>query len=144
MISKVFDLFVQVDRSLDRSQGGLGIGLTLVRRLMELHGGSVRVRSEGPGRGSEFICLEPTAHGASPSSRRESHPCRVNRAIRVLPKILVVDDNVDSARSLSRLLRLSGHEVSTVHDGLGALERFEEFDRSSCFLEHWTSRDGRL
>ena len=135
MLPKVFDLFTQVDRSLDRSQGGLGIGLTLVRRLMELHGGSVQALSEGPGLGSEFVLRMPSiarvAAGAgagdrAPSPDREPSECY---------RILIVDDNADSARSLSRLLRLSGHEVSTVHDGPAALEQIEALDPEFIFLD---------
>lgn len=133
MISKVFDLFVQVDRSLDRSQGGLGIGLTLVRRLMELHGGRVRVRSDGPGLGSEFVLSLPVLERVEVIEDKPSQAGLTEKSATY--RILVVDDNLDSARSLSRLLRLSGHAVNTVHDGPRALEQFEESDPEFVFLD---------
>jgi signal transduction histidine kinase/DNA-binding response OmpR family regulator len=123
MLASVFDLFTQVDRSLDRSQGGLGIGLTLVQRLVELHGGRVQVASEGPGRGSEFIVRLPLAH-APPQSPANAP---ADTSVAPLPtaqrlKILVVDDNVEAADSLGRLLRIEGHQVSCAYDGLSAVE----------------------
>jgi signal transduction histidine kinase/DNA-binding response OmpR family regulator len=133
MLSEVFDLFTQVDRSLDRSQGGLGIGLTLVRRLVDLHGGVVQALSEGPGRGSEFILRIPAIAEVKPESgeplrrdlRERSSPCR----------ILIVDDNADSAKSLARLLQLSGHEVSMAHDGPAALHQFEVNEPAFVLLD---------
>lgn len=121
MLPKVFEMFTQVDRSLERSQGGLGIGLTLVKVLVELHGGSVEARSDGPGQGSEFVVrlpVEPTAVPVagppSESGERAGPPgtCR----------ILVADDNVDSAASLALMLKIMGHEVRTANDGLQAVE----------------------
>ena len=138
MLSRIFDLFTQVDRSLDRSEGGLGIGLTLSRRLMEMHGGAVEARSEGPGRGSEFLLRLPAVHG--PESRSEpaagsngasadaAEPSRRSR-------VLIVDDNVDSARSLARLLRLSGHEVETAGDGPGALDQIVTLNPNVVLLD---------
>ena len=137
MLSQVFDLFTQVDRSLDRSEGGLGIGLTLVRRLIEMHGGSAHARSEGPGRGSEFILRLPAlpevglridGHRPSPAGAglRDGEPAGDRDRRGTSPfRILIVDDNADSARSLARLLRLSGHEVNTAGDGPGALREIE-------------------
>ncbi len=117
MLPKIFDLFTQVHHALDRSQGGLGIGLTLVRRLVESHGGTVSVRSEGAGRGSEFIVEFPltdarTAEPPKPTTRISPGP----------RKILVVDDQVDSASILARLLRSRGHQARAVGDGASALE----------------------
>jgi PAS domain S-box-containing protein len=111
----IFDLFVQADQSLDRAQGGLGIGLTLVRSLVEQHGGTIAVRSEGTGCGSEFIVrlpLLPTASGGAgnvdgPAPEAAPHPMRV----------LVVDDNRDSALTLGMLLEFRGHEVRYAGDG---------------------------
>jgi signal transduction histidine kinase/CheY-like chemotaxis protein len=124
MLSRVFDLFTQVDRSLDRSEGGLGIGLTLVHRLMEMHGGRVEARSEGPGRGSEFILRLPAAsangqHREGPKAPAAAGDAAADR--RASCRILIVDDNQDSARTLERLLRISGHEVHTAPDGPAAL-----------------------
>jgi PAS domain S-box-containing protein len=122
MLPRVFDLFTQVDPSLDRTQGGLGIGLTVVRKLAEMHGGSVSVASEGLGRGSEFVvrlplvAREPEADAAA-SVEIAPHPLR----------ILVVDDNVDMARSLARLLEQAGNAVTTAHDGHAALAAARRF-----------------
>jgi PAS domain S-box-containing protein len=118
MLGKVFDLFSQVDRSLDRSQGGLGIGLTLVRSLVGLHGGTVRALSEGPGLGTELVVRLPVL----------PVPCETLVEKRALAdsaprrRILVVEDNVDSAAALFELLRLWGHEVRVALDGAAAVE----------------------
>ncbi len=116
----IFDLFTQADRSLDRSQGGLGIGLALVQRLVAMHRGTVKVRSDGPGRGSEFTVRLPLPTSPVPepppptveSDGRTAHAGRV----------LVVDDNVDSAEILAKLLRMSGHDVRTAYTGPTALD----------------------
>jgi CheY-like chemotaxis protein len=120
MLSEVFELFTQGERTLDRSQGGLGIGLSLVKTVVELHGGSVSATSEGVDRGSEFVirlpCLRPeesNGYQAAPSGLRQPTPPR---------RILVVDDSKDAAESLAMLLSLSGHHVAVAHDGVQALE----------------------
>ncbi|MBX6312540.1 MAG: response regulator [Isosphaeraceae bacterium] len=120
MLPQIFELFTQVERSLDRSQGGLGIGLTLVKSLVELHGGSVAVASEGPGRGSTFTLRLPAA-APGPAPRPEPARAEPTRA-QPGRRILVVDDNPDLAQGLSKLLTRSGHRVRTVHDGPSALE----------------------
>jgi two-component system CheB/CheR fusion protein len=121
MLPKVFDPFTQADRSLDRSQGGLGIGLTLVRSLVELHGGRVEAASEGLGRGSEFIVRLPALAGeprpAAAPGREEGPPDAAAGR-----RVLVVDDNADAAECLAWVLRARGHEVCTAHDGVAALE----------------------
>jgi len=119
----IFDLFTQADRSLDRSQGGLGIGLSLVQRLVDMHGGTVEVKSEGPGKGSEFAVRQPL-NVASPMPPEPSEPIE-RRA--VAGRVLVVDDNVDSAEIMARLLRMSGYEVRTAYTGLDAMELAEGF-----------------
>ena len=129
LLPAVFDLFVQADRSLDRSQGGLGIGLTLVKNLVELHGGSIAALSEGLGKGSEFVAWLPLVPAptvpALPTSRAAPNPCRV----------LVVDDNVDAAQSLALLLQTTGHEVHTSHDGVTALENARDWRPEVVLLD---------
>jgi CheY-like chemotaxis protein len=122
VLPRIFDMFMQVDRSIERSQGGLGIGLTLVQLLVEMHGGTVRAHSEGPGRGSEFMVRLPAAPQRSGPGREEiatvpGAGAEISRALRVL----VVDDNQDAAESLAILLRHAGCDVRTAHDGLEAV-----------------------
>jgi PAS domain S-box-containing protein len=118
MLSRVFDLFAQVDRSAARAQGGLGIGLTLVRSLVEMHGGQVEVRSDGPGHGTEFIVRLQLAAGRT----AEPVPARDPRVLsRLRLRVLVVDDNRDAADSLEMLLRLGGTECHVAYDGPAAL-----------------------
>jgi signal transduction histidine kinase len=119
-LPRVFDLFMQEDQSLERTQGGLGIGLSLVRSLVELHGGTIQAFSAGPGQGSEFVMRLPVLIQAAPKNpvrRRDSRPNPSAPPCR----ILIVDDNADSAESLALLLRHVGHEVETAYDGLDAL-----------------------
>lgn len=117
-LTRVFEMFSQVTSSIERSEGGLGIGLALVRGLVEMHGGRVEARSDGPGRGSEFVVQLPlpatTGDVAAPPSRARALPPAPRR-------ILVADDNVDAAESLALLLRLEGHVVEVVHDGAQAV-----------------------
>jgi signal transduction histidine kinase/DNA-binding response OmpR family regulator len=120
MLAKVFDLFTQVDRSLDRSQGGLGIGLTLARRLVEMHGGTLEALSEGTGRGSEFVVRLSTLVEAPKQETPKS--ADVARTGGDQLRILVVDDNVDAADSVAWLLRTKKHEVCVAHDGRAAVE----------------------
>lgn len=123
VISHIFDLFTQEQRSLDRSQGGLGIGLTLVRRLVEMHGGQVVAESQGPGLGSEFLVRLPLLPALSILEDDESLDPAQNSDQDSSPlHILIVDDNVDGARMLTRLVQSWGHEVSLAHDGPTGLE----------------------
>jgi len=127
MLSKVFDLFTQVDRSLDRSQGGLGIGLTLVRRLVEMHGGRVQATSAGPGLGSEFVVRLPAIIPVEHPEHPADNGATVERRAPASCRVLVVDDNVDAAESLAMLLRFNGHEVRLAFEGPGALDAAVEF-----------------
>jgi signal transduction histidine kinase len=119
-IDQIFELFAQVDNTLERARDGLGLGLTLVKTLVEMHGGAVEARSAGPGRGSEFTVRLPLLSG--PPSAPPRPPSSVKPAALVPCRILVADDNRDSADSLALLLRLMGHTVVTAHDGLDAVE----------------------
>src|SRR6516225_3896337 len=122
MLPRIFDLFVQAERRLDRSQGGLGIGLTLVRRLVEMHGGTVTAHSEGPGKGSEFVVRLPALTAEEKGELLRKPPEVQQPVAPTAPRrILVVDDNVDAAESLAVLLRLDGHEVRVASDGPEAL-----------------------
>lgn len=116
LLTKIFDLFMQAESTLARSQGGLGIGLTLVRRLVELHGGRIEALSEGPGKGSEFVIHLPNSSQPSAETKPQANAV----AIPFL-RVLVVDDNVDAAESLAVLLRDLGQEVRVAHDGRAAL-----------------------
>lgn len=120
MLPRVFDIFAQVDRSLERSQGGLGIGLSLVKGLVEMHGGEVEARSDGRGMGSEFIVRLPVVLSLADPERAEDGTDRTYRTVR--RRILVVDDNRDAAISLAMMLKLMGNETQTAHDGLEALD----------------------
>jgi PAS domain S-box-containing protein len=125
LLDRIFDLFVQEPQALDRTRGGLGLGLTLVRRLVELHGGSVAAASEGPGRGSEFsIRLPRLAEADVPAPAREAG--RGPAAPRPR-RVLIVEDNADARESLSLLLRLSGHEVETSENAMEGLEKLAAF-----------------
>ncbi len=128
----IFELFVQGDQPVDRSQGGLGVGLTLVRSLVALHGGRVEARSDGPGRGSEFLIRLPALNQPAPAKARPALDRRgPNRTLRVL----VVDDNADAAEMLSHALRDSGHQVREEHDGLSALVTAADFNPDVVLLD---------
>lgn len=123
-LPKVFDLFAQADRPIDRTQGGLGIGLTVVRRLVELHGGGVEARSDGPGTGTEIVVRLPLVEGTDAEDDvAETRSSSGGRAVRVL----LVEDNEDGARTLAAILELHGHRVRVAGDGLTALEVAREF-----------------
>jgi CheY-like chemotaxis protein/two-component sensor histidine kinase len=130
-LARIFEMFVQLDRSLERSVGGLGIGLTLVKTLVESHGGTVEVRSDGPGRGAEFtvrLPLRPVAQAAAETTAAAPAPPPARR-------ILIVDDNHDSAESLAMMLALTGHETRTAHDGLAAVEAADAFRPDLMLLD---------
>jgi PAS domain S-box-containing protein len=124
-LASVFDMFTQVSDSSEMSQGGLGIGLTLVKQLVEMHGGFIEASSAGPGQGSEFVVRLPLLlerpRPRPSSSRRVDSPSQATAR-----RILIVDDNRDAARSLSMLLKLTGNQTSLAYDGLEALEMAEK------------------
>jgi two-component system CheB/CheR fusion protein len=121
LLSRVFDLFMQGDRSLDRAQGGLGIGLTLVRSLVELHGGTIEAQSEGPGRGSDFIVRLPVI--VHPAAEPESAPNLGSSPHKnEVRRILLIDDNADLTSTMSALLRLIGHDVTVCSDGPSGID----------------------
>ncbi|HEV3168289.1 MAG TPA: CHASE3 domain-containing protein, partial [Isosphaeraceae bacterium] len=128
----MFDLFAQGQRSLDRTEGGLGVGLTIVKDLAELHGGSVSARSEGVGQGSEFTVRlpatdeQPATSQPTPSREQSSHQGS---------RILIVDDNRDLARGLAKLLRLLGHETESAHDGPSGIEAVRAYRPEVILLD---------
>ncbi len=133
MLPKVFEMFAQVDRSLHRANSGLGIGLSLVKALVEMHGGSVEARSDGPGRGSEFlvrlpVVLTPPAASRPPSTAASTTASPPRR-------ILIVDDNRDTAISLATVLKILGHRTEVAFDGLEALEAARDFQPDVVLLD---------
>jgi len=139
LLPRIFDLFTQGERGLDRSQGGLGIGLTLVRSLVEMHGGCVAGHSDGPGRGSEFIVRLPVLPQAPPAG-----PDSPGSPVRRAPeqscasagrRVLVVDDSISTAQSMSALLQLEGHDARVAYDGQKALETAAAFRPEVVLLD---------
>ena len=132
-LPRIFEMFTQVDTSLERSRDGLGIGLTLVKNLVEMHDGTVEARSAGVGQGSEFVVRLPLLSEPLPALPQQ--PSGVKPVATVQRRILVVDDNRDAAESLAMLLKLSGHEVHTAHDGLEAVEAAAKFQPDVILLD---------
>jgi two-component system CheB/CheR fusion protein len=131
MLPRVFELFTQVNPQIDRSKGGLGIGLTVVRKLTEMHGGSVSATSEGLGQGSEFTVRLPRSQGSP-----ETDVCAIPVAgPRQGLRVMVVEDNVDTARSMSQLLNKAGCSTKVVHDGVAALDSADEFQPEVVLLD---------
>jgi CheY-like chemotaxis protein len=131
-LATIFELFAQADRTLDRAQGGLGVGLTLVQRLVELHEGSVQASSLGAGRGAEFMVSLPLQARMEKTEMSDSNYA--------LPapggcRVLLVDDNVDSAQTMATLLRMEGHETDVVYDGETALQRAQVMSPDAVFLD---------
>jgi signal transduction histidine kinase len=132
MLSRIFELFTQADRSLHRTGGGLGIGLNLCRRLVQLHGGEIVAQSDGPGRGSEFTVRLPIraeSEAIHPVTPTESSTTGRGR------RILLVDDNTDTASLLERLLQRRGHLVRTAHDGIAGLQAAHDFQPEIVLLD---------
>jgi CheY-like chemotaxis protein len=136
LLPRIFDMFVQAEYAGTRTQGGLGIGLTLVHQLVKMHGGSVSAHSEGRGKGSEFVVRIPAlpktapTEGAPPTQGQGAAtpaiPCR---------KVLVVDDNHDAAETLALLLKLEGQDIRVSHDGAAALQAASDFRPEVVFLD---------
>ncbi|MDP8983913.1 MAG: PAS domain S-box protein [Pseudomonadota bacterium] len=131
MLAYVFELFAQVDRSYDRTDGGLGLGLTLARRLVEMHAGRIEAHSDGPGRGSEFVVRVPTL-GDAPGATADGTvaPRAVGRL-----RVLIADDNHDAAATLAMLVQMMGHDTEVVHDGLAAVELAEGLKPDVAILD---------
>jgi len=133
MLPSIFELFVQADSGPARERGGLGVGLTVAKMITGLHGGSIDVRSDGPGHGAEFTVRLPlvpqSARTESADAGRAGVPLAAQR------RILVVDDNADAAASLALLLKFSGHEVHVAHDGEAALRLTETLRPDAVLLD---------
>jgi CheY-like chemotaxis protein len=132
VLPHVFDLFTQGSTSFERAQGGLGIGLTLVRGLIELHGGTIAVQSDGPGTGSQFIMTLPLQKGPAPAAQPAS---QLGRASSEARRVLIVDDNVDAANALAALLRQERHTVEVSHSGAAALEVARTFQPQVALVD---------
>jgi PAS domain S-box-containing protein len=135
MLPRIFEMFRQVDSSIDRSQGGLGIGLTLAQRLVAMHDGSMEARSKGPGTGSEFLVRLPLAEDDQHGGSLDGSATKSTKQPTTLQRILVVDDNRDAADSMAMFLKMIGHQVRTAHDGLAAIAEMEAFHPNVILLD---------
>jgi signal transduction histidine kinase len=135
MLPRVFEMFAQERQALDRTQGGLGLGLTIVRNLVQLHGGTVDARSQGRGKGSEFVVKLPAVNVAAVATSAAPAPGTISRAVASGARILIVDDNVDAAEMFSDFVQSLGYDVRTVHDGPAALRMVEEFAPTVALLD---------
>jgi PAS domain S-box-containing protein len=133
MLPEVFEMFAQVDRSQQRASSGLGIGLSLVKALVELHGGSVEARSDGPGKGSEFVVRLPVL--LTPTVAPAPQPGAASTAVIPRRRILIVDDNRDTAISLATVLNILGHRTQVAFDGVEALETARDFQPDVVLLD---------
>ena len=131
-IDSIFDMFMQVDRRSDRTQDGLGIGLTLVKRLVEMHGGSIEARSAGEGKGSEFVVHLPIIDKPAVAFSPVSDVTPKSSSQR---RILIVDDNRDSADSLAMLFEITGSQTHLAHDGVEAIESIEKYRPEVVLLD---------
>jgi CheY-like chemotaxis protein len=134
MLPKVFDMFTQAGRGSGQSEGGLGIGLALAKRLVEMHGGSIEAHSEGLGKGSEFIVRVPIQHVADPEVCKTSASARIPEA-KSKRRLLIADDNPDVLESFQVMLSMLGHDVETAGDGLDALEKAQRFQPDAIVLD---------
>jgi CheY-like chemotaxis protein len=132
-LSSVFEMFTQVDRVTQRMSGGLGIGLSVVKSLVEMHHGTVQAESEGPGRGSVFTVWLPLAEERSVNEEIAVNLSASGEGAR--RRVLVVDDNVDAAESMAALLSLLGHEIQTAHDGEQAVEAAKAFEPDLILMD---------
>jgi CheY-like chemotaxis protein len=135
LLPRVFDAFAQAGQASDRSQGGLGLGLSIAKSLVGLHGGQIEAHSAGHGKGSEFVVRLPAPDS---KARSEAPPLAIATIGQLKPaalRVLVVDDNEDAATLLSEVLRLEGHEVQVAHDGPGALEARTSFVPDVALLD---------
>lgn len=135
MLERIFDMFAQVDASLERTQGGLGIGLTVAQQLAQLHGGRIEAHSEGERRGSTFTVHLPLMRSPAQDSGSGAPSSAPGKRTKVPRKVLIADDNMDAAESLSVLLQMEGHEVRTASDGLKAVAVAEEFHPDVALLD---------
>ena len=136
MLAEVFEMFTQVNRTLERSQGGLGIGLALVKRLVEFHGGTITAESQGLGQGSTFTVRLPLVEAcAGPTGERSAAETPSVQPPMSGRRVLVVDDNVDGAESLANMLQIGGHETRTAHSGPAALDAARPFNPEVVFLD---------
>jgi CheY-like chemotaxis protein len=131
LLPHVFDLFTQAERSLDRSQGGLGVGLTVVQRLVQMHGGTVQAFSAGMGKGSEFVVRLPLLPPDQSPSEAISAAAPQPKGLR----ILVVDDNRDAANSFAALLKIDGHQVEVAYSGTAALRAAQSWQPDAVLLD---------
>ncbi|RIL06995.1 MAG: hypothetical protein DCC71_04590 [Proteobacteria bacterium] len=133
MLGRVFEMFAQIEPAAGRAQAGLGIGLAIVRRLVDLHGGSVEAHSEGAGAGSEFVVRLPLAAEAGATHAAAAAPAAQRSPAQ--RRILIVDDNVDAAEALAALLQIHGHDTRVAHDGLAAIEAASEYRPDLVLLD---------
>ena len=135
MLDRIFDLFTQVDSTLARSGGGLGLGLTVVRRVLELHGGRIEARSSGLGQGSEFVVRLPLLPAAQEPVKGSQREARSSESPALQRRVLIVDDNADSAESMAALVRFWGHEAAVAHDAIEALALAATFAPDTAFVD---------